>query len=111
MGKKDNYKDLGELEFTRAAYDVVEDAQDAYGLLAAHSIHTTAQRGVLAFVTTYRTDRGGPAERPVIVQTSYWPNANGTSWAAFWFQHQHKAALMAEQWFKSEQERVSETGS
>lgn len=97
--------DHGEIEFTRAAYDTLEDMQQTYRVTAAHSTWTTSQRGVLAFVSTVRATANPTAERPVAMQTDYWPSATELSWAAFWFQHCFKLARMVEMWALAEAER------
>jgi len=98
--------DHGELEFTRAAYDTLEDYQQDYKVVTRHSVWTTEQRGVLAFVATVRKADQESSERPIITQTDYWPSATDLSWAAFWFQHCFKTARMVEAWALSERERI-----
>lgn len=97
--------DNGEIEFTRAAYDTLEDYQEDYQVVTAHTIWPTSQRGVLAFVASVRLARATAADRPIVTQTDYWPSATELSWAAFWFQHCFKTARMVESWMLAEKQR------
>lgn len=103
--------DNGELEFTRAAYDTLEDACELYDVTIENSTHLTSQRGVLAFVTVVRKGQGTTGTRPVLTHTEYWPSATDLSWAAFWYQHAFKTALMVKSWSEEEKRRGSEQGS
>jgi hypothetical protein len=111
MGTFKKKTDNGELEFTRAACDTLEDARLDGKVDFKHAVWPTSQRGVLAFVTTVRIAHAPELDRPIITQTDYWPSATDLSWAAFWFQHSFKTARMVEAWLKSEEERVSEQGT
>lgn len=100
--------DRGEVEFTRAAYDTLEDYQESYGVATRHSVWLTEQRGVLAFVASVRKKGHPSTERPIIVHTDYWPSATDLSWAAFWFQHCFKTARMVEAWALEEKKNRAE---
>lgn len=100
--------DNGEIEFTRAAYDTLEDCRAECDVVIAHTIWPTSQRGVLAFVSSVRLATSTATDRPIITQTDYWPSATDLSWAAFWFAHSFKTARMVEAWMQSERDRIGE---
>jgi hypothetical protein len=108
MGRYKKNSDHGELEFTRAAYDTIEDYVSDHSVAVKHSIWPTEQRGVLAFVSAVYLDNVTSVGRPIVTQTDYWPSATDCSWAAFWFQHSFKTARMVEAWMQAEETRRSE---
>lgn len=105
MGTYKKKTDNGEIEFTRAAYDTLEDYQQEQGVVTAHTVWPTEQRGVLAFVASVRLNKATATDRPIVTQTDYWPSATDLSWAAFWFQHCFKTARMVEAWALAEKSR------
>lgn len=96
-------RDNGELEFTRAAWDAIRDAEKDYHLDGVVMMSFDRQRGVLQVdVQFWDIDMGANEPTPCRVSMT-WPNASGSTFGAFLFQQTNKACQMAAQWFKDKE--------
>lgn len=94
-------RDNGELEFTRAAYDAVQDAERSYNLLGTVLLSFDAQRGVMALSVAFWYVNGAEEMGQVVMQRGSWPNAGGSSFGAYLFQQCNKAVQMADMWHRN----------
>ena len=94
--------DNGELEFTRAADEVLRDAREEYGLDHRLQIHSSDQRGVLAFHLSGRKRETPDQKVPSVNVVAYWPSSTPESFGAFMFQLTMKYSLMAMMWKQEE---------
>lgn len=100
-------RDNGELEFTRAAYDAVQDAEKSYSLLGTVLLSFDAQRGVMSLAVAFWEVHPDREMGQVVMQRGSWPNAGGASFGAYLFQQCNKAVQMAESWHFNRQQQAA----
>lgn len=103
-------RDNGEIEFTRAATDAVLDVSTDLGMEHLTRMHLTSRRGVLEYQVLFFHPSVGQHHRVVVSVSQEWPNANGNSYGAFFFQLCQKATLMARAWHINWQEEERARG-
>jgi len=91
-------KGNGDYDFSRAAYDEQRDSEVSYNVHWATSLRTAFQKGVWEVKTWVAPLYGDTSGKTVVCLTSTWPNSQATTWASFFFQHNHKVARMVEAW-------------
>lgn len=105
MGKRHaSERDNGELEFTRAAYDALQDTEKELGLLATTLLSFDTQRGVLGLAVTFWQTEADKEMGAVVSVRGTWPNANGATFGAYLFQQCNKAVQMADSWHRSQEQ-------
>jgi hypothetical protein len=91
--------DSGEYEFTRAAYDELQDAEKKYGVSFELTTAPTSQRGVWALTITAKATERVEGLAYITTWKGSWPNSVAISYAAFLYQACHRTVRMVEAWY------------
>lgn len=103
-------RDNGEIEFTRAATDAILDVTTELGMEHLTRMHLTGRRGILEYQVLFFHPSTKRHLEVVVAMSQEWPNANGNSFGAFYFQLCQKATLMARAWHISWQDEERARG-
>lgn len=98
-----NKGDRGEYEFTRAAYDELEDCQLANGVTIGLILEPASQKGVWRLIIVATAGAEGHSKRQVARYEALWPNAVSQSYASFLYSAVFRIARMIESWAQGDE--------
>lgn len=95
--------DRGEYEFTRAAYDELEDCQLTNGVTVGVILEPAAQKGVWRLIMVATAGSENHSKRQVARYEALWPNAVSQSFASFLYSAAFRLCRMIESWAQGDE--------